>query len=98
MTASRVMRVAWGRSTRIMRFSRIMPSARPIRSRRCSRERRAKAEAWQLQKRVNRLEKAVHRGARRIGVGRAGVLMAKRVLDSVKQVLRPSPHERPITS
>ena len=63
-----------------------------------ARERRAKAEAWQLTKRLNRLQRTVHRGVRRIGEGRAGVLTATRVLDSVKQVLRPSPHERPITS
>ena len=61
------------------------------------RERRAKAEAWQLTKRLNRLEKAVHRGVRRIGQGRAGVLTAKRVLQAITQVLRPSSHERPTT-
>lgn len=60
------------------------------------RERRAKAEAWQLQKRVSRLEKQVHRGVSRIGQGRAGVLTAKRILEAVKQVVRPSSHERPI--
>ena len=54
------------------------------------RERRAKAETWQLEKRLNRLEKQVHRTVGNIGQGRAGVLAAKRVLESVKELVQPS--------
>jgi hypothetical protein len=54
------------------------------------RERRAKAEAWQLHKRINRLEKQGHRAVGRMGQGRAGLLTATRVLPSVQPLVRPS--------
>jgi hypothetical protein len=54
------------------------------------RERRAKAEAWQLHKRINRLEKQGHRAVGRMGQGRTGLPTAKRVLPSVQPLVRLS--------
>jgi hypothetical protein len=54
------------------------------------RERRAQAEAWQLEKRRNRLQKQIHRAVRRISEGRSGVLTAKCALESVRQAVQRS--------
>lgn len=54
------------------------------------RERRAKAEAWQLHKRIHRLEPHGQRAVGRMGQGRAGLLTATRVLPSVQPLVRPS--------